>query len=196
MWEPNYVTAAELRAYVERGSGIDLAEMVGDDVAYFDRLAATASRIVDAHCRRQFGKVDTPEARVYESDGARLHIDDLMDAADMTVAIDGVLQATPSGGWSLWPFNAPAKGAPWTRLRLSACDGTMVAVTARWGWSTVPDAVVTATLLQAHRLAIRKDSPYGIAGGLAEGSDLRLLARIDPDVKVTLAPYRRTESPL
>ena len=48
-----------------------------------------------------------------------------------------------------------------------------------------------ATLLQASRLAARRDSPFGVAGSPDAGSEMRLLARVDPDVAVALEPYRR-----
>jgi hypothetical protein len=66
-----------------------------------------------------------------------------------------------------------------------------VRVTALWGWSAVPPAIEQATLLQASRLLIRRDSPYGVAGSPEAGTEIRLLARLDPDVDVAVAPYRR-----
>ena len=67
-----------------------------------------------------------------------------------------------------------------------------LAITGLWGWPAVPTSVKVATLLQASRFAIRRDSPYGIAGSPSEGSELRLLAAVDPDVKVAIGKkYRR-----
>ena len=37
-------------------------------------------------------------------------------------------------------------------------------------------------MLQASRLNVRRDSPYGIAGGADGSGELRLLARLDPDI--------------
>lgn len=54
----------------------------------------------------------------------------------------------------------------------------------------IPPGVHVAALIQSSRLFHRKDSPYGIAGSPAEGSELRLLARLDPDVDALLSPYR------
>ena len=64
-------------------------------------------------------------------------------------------------------------------------------VTARWGWAAVPSTIKQATLLQASRLLARRDAPFGIAGSPDVGSEIRLLARVDPDVAVAVAPYRR-----
>jgi hypothetical protein len=64
-----------------------------------------------------------------------------------------------------------------------------VKVTALWGWTAVPVAVKQATLLQASRFFSRRHSPYGVAGSPELGSEIRLLARVDPDVGVSLRDY-------
>lgn len=56
--------------------------------------------------------------------------------------------------------------------------------------STVPAGVNTATLIQAARFFKRRDSPYGVAGSPEMGSELRLQAKLDPDVYVMIKPYR------
>jgi len=43
-----------------------------------------------------------------------------------------------------------------------------------------------ATVLQANRLLKRRHAPFGVAGSPELGSELRLLARVDPDVAVSL----------
>lgn len=55
---------------------------------------------------------------------------------------------------------------------------------------SAPSPIRQATLLQASRLFVRKNSPYGIAGSPDMGSELRLLAKLDPDVEVLVRPYR------
>jgi hypothetical protein len=105
---------------------------------------------------------------------------------------------TVADGYVLRPRNAGATARPWTELLirpsaaagLSSADGA-VEVTAAWGWSAVPAAVAEACLLQASRLVQRRDAPFGVAGSPETGSEVRLLARVDPDVAVTLGPYRR-----
>lgn len=98
------------------------------------------------------------------------------------------------------PLNAAAAGEPWTRLvaigprwfpRLEHRAG--VQVTAKFGWpgGTPPAPVKHAVLIQASRLWKRKDAPFGVAGSAELGSELRLLAKLDPDVESLLRPYRR-----
>jgi hypothetical protein len=195
-WAPDYVTTEELNDYFSSGA----IEPPEEDYVDTDapRVIATASRIVDRHCRRQFGLTE-PETRRYAAargSVTRVAIDDLMSADDLVVTIAGVALTEPDDGWDLWPLNAPQRGIPWTALRLTGWLGACtVSITAPWGWTEVPEAVKAATLLQAARLLIRRDSPYGIAGSLADGSEHRLLAKVDPDVAVSLAPYRRTVLP-
>lgn len=56
-------------------------------------------------------------------------------------------------------------------------------------FSPVPSMVKLATQLQASRWAKRRDAPFGIAGSPEMGSELRLLARLDPDVEILLGGW-------
>lgn len=189
-WAPDYCTAAELKAFVRVDDTVDDAQVA---------LAVTsASRAVDDYCGRQFGVVTAAEARTYRPwpDYVRgryvASVDDLQTTDDLVVEVNG----TAVTDYDLEPVNAAAKGRPWTMLALprgsSGCD---VVVTAVWGWTAVPVAVKEATLLQGSRLISRRDSPYGVAGSPDQGSELRLLARVDPDVAVALRGYRRMRGP-
>lgn len=180
-WAPSYVTAEDLRTFKR----IDEA---GDDDA-LERDCAAASRAIDTACRRQFGQVDDPEARAYpiEYDASRGRwfavIDDLQDLTGVEVLIDDT-DVTADVSWI--PSNAAQIGRPYTRVVLPT-SGRTVEITALWGWSTVPDEVLEATLLQASRFTARRDAPWGIAGSPDMGSQVRLLARVDPDVAVQLS---------
>lgn len=188
-WAPDYVTADDLREYVTNSD-----EEIPADEAQYPRAIAAASRSIDRHCRRQFGLVAAPEARYYRVRrvGAvwLVDTDDLMTGVGLLVG--GVAPATSA----LRPRNAAAIGQPWTGLALDACpDDEWVEVTARWGWTTVPVPVEEACLLQASRLVLRRSAPFGIAGSPDSGSEMRLLAKVDPDVAVTLEPYRKRARP-
>jgi hypothetical protein len=198
VWAPDYVTAEDLADELRIPDDLDDTQLA--------RWASAASRAVDTHCKRQFGQVDAPEARFYtprysRSRGAWLvSIDDTM-VEPTEVAVEqhtaGVFAAVT--GSVLRPFNAVAVGRPWTELMLpdSAAVGSLfgregsVRVTDQWGWMAVPVEVEEATLLQASRFSVRRDSPYGIAGSPDAGSEMRLLARVDPDVAVSLSGLRR-----
>ena len=192
VWAPAYVTADELKAFVR----IDDA---ADDTQVALAIDA-ASRAVDQYTGRQFGQVAAPEARRYTArwDYARwvVDVDDLMDATGLTVAV-------PAGTVTVYdrePINAAQTGRPWTRLAVGAGSAYQptgaaneVTVTAKWGWPAVPAAVKNATLLQASRFFARRESPYGIAGSPDQGSELRLLSKLDPDVAVILGPYTKRQ---
>lgn len=197
-WAPDYCTTTELAAFVRSSDT--------DDVR-LPLAIASASRAIDRTTRRQFGAVATAEARYYtaryDAVGSRwaVPIDDLMTTTDLAVAFDSDGDETYADtitDYTLRPRNAAATDWPWTELAvLASSDVTptdaldAVKITAVWGWSGVPDAVKQACLLQASRLLVRRDSPYGVAGSPEAGTEIRLLARLDPDVEVALAPYRR-----
>lgn len=192
-WKPDYLTLAEGKAYLRTADTLDDTEIPG--------WITAASRAIDKRCNRQFGQLSAPAARlyrrplVYDANSALwlLEIDDCQDVTGMTVG--GVAYAT--SGAVLLPDNAPADGRPWTRLGFAIAPTpsyygapTSVTVVARWGWSAVPAQVVSACKLQLSRWMSRRDSPQGIAGSPDTGQ-LRLLARLDPDVATSLAGLSR-----
>lgn len=189
MWRPDYITLDELKDLVH----VD-EEDTADDVLLAS-IPSAASRAVDRCCHRQFGIMPIPSARTYpvryNRRTGRWHaeIDDLMTETGLILP-----EAVGTDYW-LEPENAADEGKPWESISFGVDpvedrEGR-VRITALWGWTSVPEAVKLATLLQANRWASRKNSPYGIAGSPDQGSELRLLQRVDPDVVVSLRDYRR-----
>jgi len=196
-WAPNYVTAEEMRDYVDIG---DL-----DDDAQIGLAIATGSRDIDELTNRQFGKVDDPVERLYAAwpDYERclwvVTIDDLQTTTGLVVEVDGT--TVTSAGYRLEPVNAAADGRPWTRLVFLATAeatptgvGAEVSMTAPWGWTAIPEPVKLATSLQANRFLKRRQAPFGVAGSPEMGSEMRLLAKYDPDVVVAMSGYHRTRA--
>jgi uncharacterized phiE125 gp8 family phage protein len=198
-WAPDYVTSTELKAYLRISDTDDDAQVA---------LAITAaSRAVDRHTNRQFGLVAAAEERFYTAtwDPKRrrrvVEIDDLMTETGLLVdydADDDETFAHSVDSFNVRPVNAKVIGRPWTRIVVRTDSTTLpgpiengVRVTAKFGWTTVPDTVKQATLLQASRLFTRREAPFGVAGSPDLGSELRLLAKVDPDVAVSLGPYIR-----
>lgn len=192
-WKPAYITSAELKT--------ELKITDSADDAWIAFVVEAASRAIDTHTRRQFGLLDAPAewtctGATYRAERGRwvVPIPDLMTVTGLAVAVGGVA-VTDS---VLEPISAPMESRPWTRMALgyfgdytwSDADRS-VQVTARWGWSSVPTTVKTATMLQAQRFYVRRDSPYGVAGSPDLGSELRLLSKVDADVAVMLADYVR-----
>jgi uncharacterized phiE125 gp8 family phage protein len=190
-WAPAYVTTADLKSYLRIGD-------TGDD-AQLDLAIEAASRAIDRATNRQFGAVAATEERRYTAAYDRrrrrwvVEVDDVMNAT-MTVTGD----AGEIDGYDLEPINAAQLGRPWTHVAVRSDSAVQptdtehgVTVDAVWGWSAVPAAIEQACLLQASRIHARRTSPYGVAGSPELGSELRLLARVDADVAVTVGPYTR-----
>jgi hypothetical protein len=182
-WAPDYSTTARVKNYLRITDT--------DDDLFIAAWLTAVSRNIDDHAGRQFGQVDEAEERTYGSTYSRSHlgyvcdIDDLQDVTGLEV-LDANGNAVT--GYTLWPRNAPQKGKPYTQIHGA---GGSLAITALWGWSAVPPSVETAIWLQAARLAARRDSPFGVAGSPTEGSEIRLLAQLDPDFRTTLKPFVR-----
>ena len=186
-WKPDYLTAAQLAAYLNVTDSLDDAELAV--------WVTAASRAIDKRCNRQFGKLSAAAARTYRRPAVYdvvtglwlVEIDDVQDITGLTVG--GVAYA--SSGATLLPDNAPADNVPYERLGFTDYPTTPLVVSAIWGWSAVPSQVVGAVKLQGARWNARRNSPLGVAGSPDQGSELRLLARLDPDVSTTLAGLAR-----
>lgn len=190
-WAPDYVTEEEFASYLRIEDTVDDVELA---------LAISgASRAIDFDANRQFGKVDTPEERTYpvRYDYDRgvwvADVDDFQTTTSLVVLVDDETVTT----FTKEPVNAAQKGRPWTRLvftsdsEVTPCSTSEVTPTALWGWTAVHQTIKQMTLLQGSRFFTRRNAPFGIAGSPSEGSEMRLLARVDPDVAVMLRPFRR-----
>lgn len=194
---PSYCTTAELRTFVSNTGTVDDTQLA---------LAITAaSRAVDRATDRQFGQLTTAAARYYTPVWSTHYgrsvgyIDDLYTVTDLVVKTDSdgdQVYETTITDYRQAPYNAAGDGFPWevivfgSSISVPTLPGSLE-VTARWGWTAVPDTIKEATLIQASRFYRRRDSPYGVAGSAEMGSELRLLAKVDPDVQLMLQPYRR-----
>lgn len=185
---PDYTTASEVKALMGVSDSVDDAAIA---------LAITAaSRAIDSHCQRQFGSA-TAQVREYDIKGRTVAIEDVTSVS--TVAVRPRWDTTETTltvgtGYRLLPLNASGAGKPSTHVQLYTDYSTdrVLKVTGTVGWSSVPPAVEQACQIQAIRLFKRKDSPFGVAGSPELGSELRLLAKVDPDVAVLLMQYRRS----
>lgn len=175
-----------------------------DDDEGIELALTAASRMIDAHAHRRFWLDDEAVTRYF--DGSRcgsIYVDDIGHLTGLAVAADQAGDGLYSDAWTvathyrLLPRNAAADNRPWTQIELVGASGKSfpytsggVKVTARFGWPVVPAEVKQATLIQASRLWKRKDAPWGVAGSAELGSELRLLAKLDPDVQTLVNPFR------
>lgn len=169
-----------------------------DDIVLQGALTA-ASRTIDHATKRTFGTVgENAEARIFLPEWNSylrrwvVYFDDFTDTDDLIVktrafpdtAFDNTLT-----DYTLYPLNA--NGSPYTYLTSKYSLGDAVEVTAKYGWTETPEPIKYATLLQASRFFKRRDAPFGIAGSADTGSEMRLFAKVDPDVQLILTPYKR-----
>lgn len=157
---------------------------------------ASASRSIDTVTGRRFWIDDDVSARIYrpaertvvQRDGVLLLVDDIATTTGLIVEQGNTGSWTALTDYETSPENALARGRPINGLlRLGAWGGgygIRVRVTAKWGWPSVPDEVVQATLIQAARLFRRKDSPEGVTAS-SEWGPIRV-NRLDPDVQALL----------
>lgn len=189
MTDGRYVGFAEFKAQLR-------IDDVLDDGVLALALAAAEDQI-DQHCRRgadgsprPFTQDEEPTQRVYRHSGRQFLIDDAAEVDE--VAVRAGSGWTVLEGWEPEPLNAEADGRPFTSIVLARPTVGRIRVTGKFGWPDVPPVVVQAALLQASRLAQRRNAAFGIATvpGL-EGGGMRLLAKLDADVELLLRNVRR-----
>jgi hypothetical protein len=191
-WAPAYATTAALRSFMRVAAVTADPDDIAEDTTVYGPAIEAASRVIDTSAGRQFGVVAAAEARDfvpwYSASGQAWYaeIDDVMDDTGLVVTVD---DADVTADVVLYPRNAPAKGRPWTMIGVAG--SSVVTVEAVWGWTDIPPTIVSAALLQASRIVKRRDAPFGVAGSPEMGTEIRLLARLDPDVDVLIRAYRR-----
>ena len=177
-------------------------EDIQDDTSLEAAIMA-ASRMVDDNTGRFFykdGTTGAPVTRYYTAqDWWTTNVDDIIHISE--IATDDNFDQLYTTVWEaddylVEPVNNPRRGWPWTRLLAIGSYifpynlPQSVRVKGVWGWSAVPHEVQMATKLQASRLFVRRQSPFGIAGSPDIGT-VRLGSRLDPDVEVLLRPFRK-----
>jgi hypothetical protein len=173
------------------------------DNAAIEVAIATASRMIDDYTGRFFYKDGTallPATRYYTpTDYWVLPTDDFVSISE--IATDDNFDQTYNTVWTssdrmVEPVNNPSRGWPLTRILavgayvFPAYLPQSVRVRGIFGWSSVPFEVKTAAKIQASRLFLRNQSPFGIAGSTDIGT-VRLAAKLDADVEALLRPMRR-----
>jgi hypothetical protein len=186
-WSPSYASAADLAGWLR----------IEADDSELALATEAASRAIDKAAGRQFGRVDAPEQRHFEAQlyRGRWHVDlpDLM----LTPTAFTTEDVTPITNYQLGPRNAPSEGRPWTSAVMPWAGHGVVTITARWGWTSVPDAIKQATLIQAARFYDRRINVSGpqtskrvddIALGWSVGGSG---ADLDPEALSIVRPFRR-----
>lgn len=208
-WEPDYITVDQFKDYVK------IKQEDTTDDAFIALDIAGASRSIDACCSnrqnglgafRQFGKSDTPLTFYYtprwDADSARwvIETDDLISDAGLVLEVDqdndDIYEAAITD-YVLRPRDAPSKNRPYTQISIGINSSVQPyewpdsarVTTNQWGWSAVPDVIVRATYLQAHRFNKRRVSPFGVKGSPQKQTQQNILAEVDADVEQMLRTY-------
>lgn len=200
-WEPDYTDLAAYKHFAR----IDDADTQDDDEITV--AIPMVSRAIDRQAGRQFGQTATAVAAVYTPRYSwaksqwYVETEDMGDVTGLSVQWDSTGDRTyattvDASDYVLWPYNAAFKGRPYERIYFTSSAPVTasvigVRVTVKWGWVTVPTGIVGATHLQINRIHNRRDAPFGVAGSPDSGSEMRLLAKLDPDVVVAVRPYAR-----
>ena len=170
-----------------------------------------ASRQVDNQCGpgRRFWQDSTVVARTYyPSEARRVFVDDISTTTGLIVKVDqdddGTFETTLTinTDFIVEPVNAAAQFPvePYTSIRL--LDGALssfmalssgrphVQVTAKFGWSAVPQAIKRATILQARQVFKAIQTQNGLLQQTVDGSVVRMPV-IDPIARLSIEPFIR-----
>jgi hypothetical protein len=161
-----------------------------------------ASRMIDQYCNRYFYSGSAGEVRYYKAnDGFVCWIDDCQTITEVkTSSTDPLIYDTTwdSGDYQVLPANRWANGAYYPITGLTATDNylfpvwadiALVKVTGTFGWSSVPDPIKFACIIQSSRLFKRLESPLGVAG-VSDLGIMRVGSSIDGDVAQLINPFR------
>lgn len=193
-----YCTVAEVRTHL----GDTGTKLTTESLEF---AINAASRAVDKFTGRKFWLDSAVATRVYRpTDAQRAWVDDIGTTTGLVVKTDTTGDYTwattlASDDYQLEPLNSDsAASEPYAWWILTAIDDELfpidsrrytLQVTAKFGWSAVPDEVKYAALLKSVSLFKRRDAPFGVAG-FGEFGAVRITRR-DPDVLELLEPLIR-----
>jgi len=196
-----YATLNDFKTYLFPSSNYGTSEDPQMEAAI-----EAASRSIDAYTSRRFYSDSTVSARVYYADSPiRCVIDDFSTITGLIIKTDTGDNGTYDQTWDsteyvLEPINSEIggiSGQPYNTIiatipKMFPTTGRRprVQVTAKWGWAAVPNTIFQSCLIQAARVYRRAQTPEGFAAGEGFGA-IRVSTRLDPDVQMMIAPYRR-----
>ncbi len=185
-----YATLAELQAHIDASGDVSWQAA---DVGNMNTALAAATRWIDERMDTRFRAV--AESRVYTARWPDLlYIDDLVSLTMLSTDEDGdgAYETTWfDSDFILEPANAAMRNRPYRQIRRRANGGrtfptgdSAIEVTGMFGYSLEPPAPIhQACLLLAHRLWMRKDAIFGVAGTPGLGVTI-VQARINADADV------------
>lgn len=199
-----YATVAQLREQFDDG-GTALP------VALLERALNATSRGIEDFCGRRFWLDPVVQTLTFDVEWPDLL---LLEGLDEIGSTTGLIVKTDTSGngtyattltlgtdFRLGPKDAAAHGPAYAWRRLEILKKTTthwfmvgednVQVTARFGWTLVPDGVEQACILRAAQIFKRRESISGVAGFDGFGV-VRISRSRDPDVAELLEPHIKT----
>jgi hypothetical protein len=190
-----YCSVAQLRTHFGDDSSLLSTELL-------ERAINATSRAIDKFTGRRFWVDGSVQAKVYRcDDGYEAEVDDISTTTGLIVATDTTGDGTYATTWAstdyqLEPLNANTEATAHAWWRIVAVDDytfpiharrTTLRVTAKFGWSAIPDAVEEACILRAASIFKRKEATFGVAG-FGEFGVVRI-GRSDVDVMALLGDF-------
>ena len=206
MAHTQYVDKDDLKAY------IGLTGTAQDN--NIDTAIDSACRLIDSICGRKFSqdesvvvKTFTPKSSIYldtpdisTTTGLIVKTDDNDDGTfetTLTLNTDYIVEPTNprvikiTGGTTYYePYNKITILDTRSSERFDPSIKNNIEITAKWGYSAVPEDIKTATLIQALRYFKRKDTPFNTYGDINTGVS-ELFSRLDPDVQTILKGHKK-----
>lgn len=171
-------------------------------VADLERAINATSRAIDRHCGRRFWQDTDVQEKVFRpADCDAAWVDDISTTTGLIVATDEGQDGAFTTVWAasdyqLEPLNADTDATAYAWWQIAAVGDyrfpvysrrASLQVTARFGWSAIPDQVNEACLLRAAAIFKRREAVFGVAG-LNGFGEVRITRR-DPDVVALLDPF-------
>lgn len=168
-----------------------------------ERAVNAVSRAIDRFCGRRFWQDADVVTRVYRPDLDDLAwVDDISTTTGLVIKTDSTGDGTYATTWAstdyeLGPLNADSDGGAYAWWRIAAVDRYLfptsgkaapLQVTARFGWSAIPEQVEQACILRAAQVFKRRESITGVAGVNGFGP-IRISRSRDPDVAAMLDDF-------
>ena len=178
-----YAEVADIVEWLKLDEGLDSGELQ-DRTTLITRLLESATEVIDACCNRSFEDVAEEERTFYPNNQPPvIEIGDVQTIS--AVSENGT--ALEADDWRLQ--GSPLNGRPPRYLQRLQLAGWLspVAVTATWGWSSVPDSIKQACIMLTARWYQRTKTPTGTATYQDGSYHIRTM---DPDIHSMLAAYR------
>ncbi len=193
-----YATVAQLREHLgDTGSKLT--------TALLERAINATSRAIDDYTGRRFWQDSTVQTRTYRPHNAYIAwVDDISTTTGLVIKTDTTGDYSWSTTWTtdqydLEPDNADKGNAGYAWWRIIATDTEVFPVSARrktlqvsakFGWSAVPEQIEEATILKASQLFRRKDAVLGVVN-FADFGPIRI-SRKDHDVIELIGNFVRS----